>query len=118
MLTTVYYVVTTSLLHVYHLVLHVYHFFTTCLLLFIVFYYIFLFCYTSLLLLTAFEYVVPRFTIFVYFFGQTPPLILVPSSHYYLGSLIWTSRTFYFPDSRYLLEVLGDFLGRERGGSP
>ena len=28
----------------------------------------------------------------------------------------WTSRTFYFLDSRDLLEVLGDFLGRERGG--
>ncbi len=30
----------------------------------------------------------------------------------------WTSRTFYFLDSRDLLEVLGDFLGRERGGVP
>ena len=50
--------------------------------------------------------------------GQTPPLVLVPSSHYYLGSVSWTSRTFYFPDSRYLLEVLRDFLGRERGGGP
>ena len=28
----------------------------------------------------------------------------------------WTSRTFYFLDSRDLLEVLRDFLGRERGG--
>jgi hypothetical protein len=43
----------------------------------------------------------------------------VPSSHYYLRSLSWTSRTFYFLDSRDLLEVLRDFLGRERerGGS-
>ena len=42
----------------------------------------------------------------------------IPSSHYYLRSLSWTSRTFYFPDSRDLLEVLRDFLGRERGGGP
>ena len=28
---------------------------------------------------------------------------------YYLGSLSWTSKTFYFPDSRDLLEVLRDF---------
>ena len=42
----------------------------------------------------------------------------LPSSHYYLRSLYWTSGTFYFPDSRDLLEVLGDFLGRERGGVP
>ena len=90
MLTTCYYVVTTSLLHVYYLLLYVYYFFTTCLLLFL--------------------YIV---------YGQTPPLVLVPSSHYYLGSLSWTSRTFYFLDSRDLLEVLRDFLGREReGGVP
>ena len=88
----------------------------TVLLLITTFYYLF---YTLLLLLTTFEYFVPRFAIFVYlFYGQTPPLVLVPSSHYYLGSLSWTSRTFYFPDSRYLLEVLRDFLGRERGGVP
>ena len=31
----------------------------------------------------------------------------VPSSHYYFGSLSRTSRTFYFPDSRDLLDVLG-----------
>ncbi len=31
----------------------------------------------------------------------------VPSSHYYLRSLSRTSRTFYFPDSRDLLQVLG-----------
>ncbi len=43
----------------------------------------------------------------------------IPSSHYYLRSLSWTSETFYFPDSRDLLEVLGDFLDREReGGVP
>ncbi len=42
----------------------------------------------------------------------------LPSSHYYLGSLSRTSRTFYFLDSRDLLEVLRDFLGRERGGGP
>ncbi len=41
----------------------------------------------------------------------------VPSSHYYLRSLSWTSRTFYFPDSRDLLEVLGGLSWqRERGG--
>ncbi len=40
----------------------------------------------------------------------------LPCSHYYLRSLSWTSRTFYFLDSRDLLEVLRDFLGRERGG--
>jgi len=42
------------------------------------------------------------------------------ASHYYLRSLSWTSRTFYFPDSRDLREVLRDFLGRERerGGGP
>ena len=43
------------------------------------------------------------------------------ASHYYLRSLSWTSRTFYFPDSRDLREVLRDFLGRERereGGVP
>jgi|ETNmetMinimDraft_26_1059896.scaffolds.fasta_scaffold13246_2 hypothetical protein len=49
------------------------------------------------------------------------------------SQLHWTSRTFYFPDSRDHLEVLGastsqilgtfsrfsgDFLGRERGGVP
>ncbi len=43
---------------------------------------------------------------------------LLPGSHYYLRSLSRTSRTFYFPDSRDLLEVLRDFLGRERGGVP
>ncbi len=124
---------TTSLLHAYYLLLGCYYFFTTCLLLvttcslllycmfatfylFTTFYY---FCDTALLLLTTFYYFVPRFANSVYFYGQTPPLVLVPSIHYYLGSLSWTSRTFYFPDSRYLLEVLGDFLGRERerGGS-
>ena len=46
------------------------------------------------------------------------PLVL-PSSHYYLRSLSWTSWTFYFLDSRDLLEVLRDVLGREReGGVP
>ncbi len=35
----------------------------------------------------------------------------VPSSHYYLGSLSRTSRTFYFPDSQDLLNVLGGPLG-------
>ncbi len=46
-------------------------------------------------------------------------VLSVPSSHYYLGSLSWATRTFHFPDSRDLLEVLRDFLGRERerGGS-
>ena len=44
--------------------------------------------------------------------------ILYPSSHYYLRSLSWTSRTFYFPDSRDLLEVLGGLSWqRARGGS-
>ncbi len=43
---------------------------------------------------------------------------LLPSSHYYLRSLSRTSGTFYFLDSRDLLEVLRDFLGRERGGVP
>ncbi len=43
---------------------------------------------------------------------------MMPCSHYYLHSLSWTSRTFYFPDSRDLLEVLRDFLGRERWGGP
>ena len=38
----------------------------------------------------------------------------LPSSHYYLRPLSWTSRTFYFPDSRDILEVLRDCLGRER----
>jgi len=42
----------------------------------------------------------------------------VPGSHYYLRLLSWTSRTFYFPNSRDLLEVLRDFLGRGRGGGP
>ena len=42
----------------------------------------------------------------------------LPSSHYYLRSLPWTSRIFDFPDSLDLLEVLRDFLGRERGGVP
>ncbi len=42
----------------------------------------------------------------------------LPSSHYYLGSLSWTSRTFYFLDSRDLREVLGGpSWQRERGGS-
>ena len=40
----------------------------------------------------------------------------LPSSHYYLRSLSWTSRTFYFQDSRDLLEVLGGLpWQRERG---
>ena len=47
-----------------------------------------------------------------------PTREFLPSSHYYLGSLSWASSTFYFPDSRDLLEVLRDFLGRERGGGP
>ncbi len=34
------------------------------------------------------------------------PSLVVPSSQYYLRSLSWTSRTFYFLDSRDLLEVL------------
>ncbi len=42
----------------------------------------------------------------------------IPSRHYYFRSLSWTSKTFYFLDSRDLLEVLRDFLGRERGGVP
>ncbi len=45
----------------------------------------------------------------------------LPSSHYYLGSLSRTSRTFYFPDSRDLLEVLGGLpwqRERPQGGSP
>ncbi len=43
----------------------------------------------------------------------------LPCSYYYLHSLSWTSRIFYFLDSLDLLEVLRDFLGRERreGGS-
>ncbi len=40
----------------------------------------------------------------------------LPCSHYYLRSLSRTSRPFYFLDSRDLLEVLTNFLGRERGG--
>ena len=42
----------------------------------------------------------------------------LPSSHYYLRSLSWTSRIFYFLGSRDLLEVLIDFLGGERGEVP
>ncbi len=43
---------------------------------------------------------------------------MMPCSRYYLHSLSWTSRTFYFPDSRDLLEVLGGLSRqRERGGS-
>ena len=45
----------------------------------------------------------------------------LPSSHYYLGSLSWTSRTFYFPDSLDHLEVLGGLSWqreRPQGGSP
>ena len=42
----------------------------------------------------------------------------IPCSHYCLRSLSWTFRTFYFLDSQDLLEVLRDFLGRERGGDP
>ncbi len=43
-------------------------------------------------------------------------------SHYQLGSLSWTSRTFYFPDSRDLLEALGGLpwqreRERPQGGS-
>ncbi len=55
--------------------------------------------------------------------SETPQIIktnriieVLPSSHYYLGSLSWTSRAFYFLDSRDLLEVLRDFLGIEREG--
>ena len=43
-------------------------------------------------------------------------LEILPCSQYYLRSLSWTSRTFYFLDSRDLLDVLRDFIGRERGG--
>ena len=39
------------------------------------------------------------------------PVVITTWIHYLLS---WTSRAFYFPDSRYLLEVLRDFLGRER----
>ena len=39
-------------------------------------------------------------------------ILVVPSSHYYLGSLSWTSRTFSFPDSRDLREVLGGLNGK------
>ncbi len=48
------------------------------------------------------------------------PQPAVPSSHYYLGSLSRTSRTFYFPDSRDLLEVLGGlpWQRESQGGSP
>ena len=42
----------------------------------------------------------------------------IPCSHYSLRSLSWTPRIFYFPDSGDLLEILRDFLGRERGGVP
>ena len=87
---------------------------------FVSLYYILLYVDTGLLLLTTFDYLFYHVLLFCYIFvyGQTPPLVLVPSSHYYLGSSSWTSRTLYFPDSRYLLEVLRDFLGRERGGVP
>ena len=43
----------------------------------------------------------------------------VPSGRYYLGSLSRTSRTFYFSDSRDLLEVLGGLpWRRESDGRP
>ncbi len=115
--------------------LYFYELFTTCLLLFtmllLLLYYMFttcscmittsllhvcyfVFCYSILfvfdillLLLTTFEFYLYHVLIFLYIcYGQTPPLVLVPSSHYYLGSLSWTSRTFYFSDSRDLIEVL------------
>jgi hypothetical protein len=121
---------TTSLLHAYYFVLCCHYFVTTCSLLvstcvqliyymfatFYLCYYtllLFILCYYFLLLLNIVYHVL---VVWYIFYGQTPPLVLVPSSHYYLGSLSWTSRTFYCPDSRYLLEVLRDFLGRERGG--
>ncbi len=43
------------------------------------------------------DFLLPRFS---------GPSLVVPSSQYYLRSLSWTSRTFYFLDSRDLLEVL------------
>ena len=43
---------------------------------------------------------------------------MIPCSHYYLRSLSWTSRTFYFPDSRDLLEVLGGLSRQREGGGP
>ena len=46
---------------------------------------------------------------------RTIIMLVVPGSRYYLGSLSWTFRTFHFPDSRDLLEVLRDSLGGERG---
>ena len=124
-------IVTASLLHAYYLLLCCHYLFTTCSLLvstcllllsymfatFYLCYYtllLFILCYYFLLLLNILYHVL---LVLYIFYGQTPPLVLVPSSHYYLGSLSWTSRTFYFPDSRYLLEVLRYFLGRERGGS-
>ena len=43
----------------------------------------------------------------------------VPSSHYYLRSLSWTSRTFYFLDYRDLLAVLRRLSWqREKEGGP
>ncbi len=44
-------------------------------------------------------------------------LVAVPSSHYYLGSLSWTSRTLYFLDSRDPLEVLGGLAWQMAKGS-
>ena len=93
MITTCYYMFTTSLLHVCYCLLVLLH-----VTMFVIR------CYYFLLLFTMLYHVLLFLYMFVY--GQTPPLVLVPSSHYYLSSLSWTSRTFYFPDSRYLLEVL------------
>ena len=126
LLLYVYYFFTTGLLLFNMLLLLLYYMFTTCYYMFTTYllhvcYFVFVYfilillilCYYFLLLLNILYHVL----LFLYIcYGQTPPLVLVPSSPYYLGSLSWTSRTFYFPDSRYLLEVLRDFLGRERGG--
>ena len=52
-----------------------------------------------------------------YIIPHGPRRLFLPSSPHYLGSLSWTSRTFYFPDSRDLLEVLGG-LSWQRGRIP
>ena len=97
------------LTNVYYLLLHDYYFFTTCLLLCICLLRLNIF-YTSLLLLTTFEYVVQRLNMFVYLFTvrlrlwYSYPVVVItwvhdlgppgPSTSQILGTFSRFSETF------------------------
>ncbi len=117
-----YYVFATCLLLVTMLLLLLYYMFTTSLLhvcYFEMFHYILLFVDTSLLLLTTFEYFVPRSTIFVYLFTvrhrlwYSYPVVITTWVHY-LGSS--------GPSTSQILDAFSrfseTFLAEREGGVP